>query len=413
MTIARHRQPDMHTAASWAFTLMLIGYPVAGLIGSAFNWDSALASIPFRLGVLTLSAVLLWTRRRLVRACVRNSPWLIAFTLIYLLRLLWDAGVASIPGASEALVFYTITVLLPGAALILVAGQLREDHAAQTIALMGGLVCAMAVTMYVMDWGIDRSLAEQTRRLSFEAVNPITLGHTAVTTIIASLTLARRRIHGVRLLLVPCLVGISLVCLVLAASRGPLLTLGVCGLVFGLSIGAARMKILALSIGLLTIAAAIVAMGDDSPLLMRFSNLEEDDSSLQRLLLQSNAITQFLGKPLLGSAFTELEFLEYPHNLFIETAMALGVVGLLTMTILIFQAGTQFVRRLRVGETLTPLLLLQYFLAIQFSGSLWGAASFWALMAVTLGDKIHNKPRRLRRSIFLAKQRPVRVSGSL
>ena len=392
MTIARRRQSDMHTAASWAFALMLVGYPVAGLIGSALNWDSTIASIPFRLGVLALSVVLMWTRFQLLPAFVRNSPWLVTFTLIYLLRLLWDLGAAGIPGAGEALAFYAATVLLPGIALALVAGQLREDQAALTIALMGGLTCALAVIMYVLDWGMDRSLSEQTQRLSFEAVNPITLGHTAATTIIASLTHARHHRDGLRLMLLACLVGTSLACLILAASRGPLLALGVCGLAYVLLTGTLRMSILILGIGFLVVTVTIVAMGEDSPLLVRFVNLDEDDSSLQRLLLQSNAIAQFFGNPLLGSAFTELEFLEYPHNLFIETAMALGVAGLAVMSIIIFQAGAEFVRRIKVGETLVPLLLLQYFLAIQLSGSLWGAASFWAMLVVTLSNKIRTKP---------------------
>lgn len=65
--------------------------------------------------------------------------------------------------------------------------------------------------------------------------------------------------------------------------------------------------------------------------------------------------------------------------------MALGVIGLLAICALVYQAGLLFVRYLRAGQTLVPLLLLlQYFIAILFSGSLWGSASFLALMAVIL-----------------------------
>ena len=384
MRSARRVQRDLSSAASWALALTLVGYPIAGLIGSALNWDSTLASIPFRLGVLALSVVL-WARSPPLRIWVKRSPWLIGFSLLYLLRLLWDLGVAGVPGAGEALTFYIVTVLAPATALGLVAGQVREDQAAQAIALLGGLVCAMAVTMYFMGWGLDRSLTEQTRRLSFEAVNPITLGHVAVSTVIAAVAIVQRRGRGWQRLLAPGLIGIALTCLVLAASRAPLLALGVCGLTYALSTGSWRTRFLLLGAALLIGAAAFLSTGGESELIVRFSDLEEDDSSLQRLLLQTNAITQFLGSPILGSAFTELEFLEYPHNLFIETGMALGVVGLIFMVGLIYGAGVQFVRRLRAGEVLVPLLLLQYFLAFQFSGSLWGSAGFWALMAVVLG----------------------------
>lgn len=393
MKLARRRLPDMSGAAGWALALALVGYPVAGLIGSALNWDSTLASIPFRLGVLALSGVL-WARSPPLRTWARNSPWLMAFTLLYLLRLLWDFGVAGVPGAGEAFVFYCIAVLVPAAPLGLTAGQLREEQAAQAIALTGGLVCVMAVSMYFMEWGMDRSLTEQTRRLSFEAVNPITLGHVAVTTIIAALAILHRGPRGLQRALAPVLMVVALTCLVLAASRAPLLVLGVCGLTYAVSAGSWRTRLVLLGSALLIGLAAFISTGGESELFVRFADIEEDDSSIQRLLLQANAITQFLGNPLLGSAFTELEFLEYPHNLFIETGMALGVVGLVVMLMLIYLAGVQFVRSLRAGKVLVPLLLLQYFLAIQFSGSLWGSTSFWALMAVVLGLQAARAPQR-------------------
>ena len=378
------RRPDMRSAAGWALALTLVGYPVAGLIGSALNWDSTLASIPFRLGVLALSLVL-WAKSPPLRTWARNSPWLMAFTLLYLMRLMWDFGVSGVPGAGEALIFYIIVVLPPAAALGLAAAQLREDQAAEAIALTGGLVCVMAVAMYFMNWGMDRSLTEQTQRLSFEAVNPITLGHVAVTTLIAALTLLQRGRRGWQRGLALVLIGVALTCLVLAASRAPLLVLGVCGLVYAVATGSWRNRLLLLGGAALFGAATVLSTGGESELFVRFSDLEVDDSSLQRLLLQANAITQFLGSPILGSAFTELEFLEYPHNLFIETGMALGVVGLVVMVMLIYAAGIQFVRRLRAGEVLVPLMLLQSFLAFQFSGSLWGSTGFWALVAVVLG----------------------------
>lgn len=396
MTLARRYQPDLSAAAGWALAMSLVGYPVAGLIGSALNWDSTLASIPFRLGVLALSVVL-WIKSPPIRKWARASPWLMAFTLFYLSRLLWDFLVAGVPGAGDALTFYVLTVLVPSAALGLVAGQLREDQAAQAIALTGGVVCAMAVTMYFMEWGMDRSLTEQTRRLSFEAVNPITLGHVAVTTIIAALAIlqrGRRRWQGGT---AAVLIGVALTCLVLAASRAPLLVLGVCGFTYAVSTGSWRIRLMLLGAAVLVGTLIILGGGGESEIFVRISDIEEDDSSLQRLLLQANAITQFLGSPILGSAFTELAFLEYPHNLFIETGMALGMVGLVVMVTLTYLAGVQAVRRLRAGEVLMPLLLFQYFLAIQFSGSIWGSAGFWALMAVMLGLKSAPAVQRLAR----------------
>jgi O-antigen ligase len=74
----------------------------------------------------------------------------------------------------------------------------------------------------------------------------------------------------------------------------------------------------------------------------------------------------------------------YPHNVFIETAMALGVIGLLpliAMTLLCFWNSWQLLRR---GQLLLPLLFVQYFIGFQFSSALWGATAYWACTGLLL-----------------------------
>jgi O-antigen ligase len=107
----------------------------------------------------------------------------------------------------------------------------------------------------------------------------------------------------------------------------------------------------------------------------------EDESSMERLLLQSNAIGLFMQSPLIGSAFAEFELDTYPHNVFIETAMALGVVGLVALA----WALKDGIRGLRSAPHRQSLLLamvfVQYLCAFQFSGAIYGSAVFWATLA--------------------------------
>jgi O-antigen ligase len=382
----------MSSATGWVLALVLVGYPVVGLLGSAFNWNSITASAPFRIAVVALSAVL-WARSPSVLIFVRQSPWLVVFTAVYLSRLLWDLRVSNVPGAAEALAFYLVTVLLPVIPIALSAARLCEKQAAKAIGLVAWLACVLAVVMYVMGWGLDRSNTELTQRLSFEAVNPITLGHAAVTAIIASLTLVRHRSVGMRPLVIVAVIPAALACLLLSASRGPLLTLGFCTLAYLCTVSSWRNRML-LGVGIPILAILAVNVLDEPQLLLRFSGMEEDKSALERLLLQTNAIQQFLSSPVFGSAFVELELLTYPHNLFIETAMATGLIGLACMGMIIYGCVIQFTRRLRDGETLVPLLWLQFFLAVQFSGSLWGAAGFWCMSAVLLGVRRRTAQRK-------------------
>jgi O-antigen ligase len=106
--------------------------------------------------------------------------------------------------------------------------------------------------------------------------------------------------------------------------------------------------------------------------------MEDDQSSIERLALQGSAVSAFLASPLLGSAFVEpLEF-TYPHNLFIETALALGVVGLALLTPLLVRCVRGALGLARRGRLFLPMLFMQYFVGSQLSGAIWGNAAFWA-----------------------------------
>ena len=387
---SRRQARFVYEWAPWLLVLCIAGYPFVGMVGALLNLDSSTLSVPFRVGIVLLSVAWLIHRPGRVE-WLRGHRWLLAFLGLYLLRLIWDWLVAGIPGAAEALVFFVATVLLPGFALTLSgASAIPPRLTAWRFMVVGGATCILVSAMQYFGWGVARMVDMDITggRVYFEAVNPISLGHAATTTLIAVLSVSFQPMRPLRRLALLAAGAAAASTLLLAASRGPLLALVICTIAFGIATGRWRW------IALITVALVSQLLSADSLLVERLSTGAEDESSLERLLVQGAAIAQFLDRPILGSAFTELQSLEYPHNLFIETGMALGLVGLIVMVMLIYVAGVQFVRRLRAGEVLVPLLLLQYFVAIQFSGSLWGSTSFWALMAVVLGLHSARAPRR-------------------
>jgi len=361
---------------AWLLVAVILGYPVVGLLGSALNVDSVLASIPLRLAVLVLSAWV-WLNARKAKA-YPGTAWLGAFALLYLMRLLWDIARGGIDGAGEALLFYGVTVVLPALALWRSAPALDEVRAVRLTFFVGVAICGGALLIQLLGIGPDRSLTEATGRLSFEAVNPITLGHAATTTLIAALCLLRRplRAAGMPWLLAGCAAAAAT--LLLAASRGPLLCLAAAGLTYA---AATRRWY-----WLLLMAAVLLPWVTDpnSELWIRFASIEEDESALERLVLQANAIEQFLANPIFGSAFVELELQTYPHNLLIETAMALGLVGLSLLLPLLWHLFRSVWAHLKRGRLLLPLLFVQYFIGAQFSGAIYGDAALWSVAAMLL-----------------------------
>jgi O-antigen ligase len=358
----------------------IAGYPLLGMLVAYTSAPSFAASIPVRLIVLATSV---WLLIRLPQSPARGwGRLLLVFWAIYGLRLAADLA-AGVPGTPFDVLFFGATALLPALAVSRVPCQRwDEDRIARSLAAFGLVTAGAALLTTVLPFAQDRSLLEQTGRLSFDTVNPITLGHIAVSTLIAISVLVGRR--GIRA--APWLLGVPLALALLqaGASRGPVVALAGVGLAWiFFSQGSARRFIVLGAVALLALGSLGV-IAADSELVRRFDAIEEDKSTAERLLMQGNAIQQFLDHPWTGSAHVELESLTYPHNVVIESAMATGVVGATLCIALTLGMLLSIAARLRRGERIVPLLGMQYLINAQLSGSLFASSALWVLTAMML-----------------------------
>jgi O-antigen ligase len=224
---------------------------------------------------------------------------------------------------------------------------------------------------------------EEGWRLSFEKANPISLGHAAVTTILAAMCIESRSLMARLLALIAA--AIALACLLLTAARGPIIALVLCSLIY---VWITKRWALVMTIVLLALPFILV---EDSLVIARFSGLTADEiieeSAIYRIEVQGGAFAQFLDNPFLGSAYTELKHLTYPHNMILETTMALGMLGLLLLIPLLKNGASRAAQMARAGQYLPALLLLQYFINEMLSGSLATSTAFWTLLVVVLRSK--------------------------
>jgi hypothetical protein len=102
---------------------------------------------------------------------------------------------------------------------------LPERSTAWLLAIIGGLASVLALFVEFSGLGAERSLMEATGRLSFEALNPISIGHAAATTLLAVICLLRYRMSTAPRLLMVILSLAAFACLLLAGSRGPIVAL--------------------------------------------------------------------------------------------------------------------------------------------------------------------------------------------
>ena len=74
----------------------------------------------------------------------------------------------------------------------------------------------------------------------------------------------------------------------------------------------------------------------------------------------------------------------YPHNMLIETGMALGILGLSVMIILFMRAALRVWHFYNVQHPLIAMILIQQVVAMQLSGALWATDAFFMVLGMVL-----------------------------
>lgn len=373
--------------------LSISGYSLAGIALASVGLESRVVSVPFRILVVGISALtVLEVIRRGVR--FRFDLLVLLFWWLYLFRLLIDSG--RFPDVDVTITFFLATVVIPAMAVMAASGTYDEVRTARFLFYIGVIVSAGALLLNLMG-RIDMELVvSQDNRLTFEGLNAITLGHVGVSAALAALALwSRPQVIGGRMTLLTGGV-LSVASLVLSGSRGPFLAL-VLALVTYSVIRGRWGQIIAAGLALLFLIPSVLA-AQGFTLVSRFANIYKDVSALGRLEFQANAIDQGAQNPIFGSAYIELTSGQYPHNLFVESFMAMGGGGLFLFIIISFRAGIRAVSRLRSGEVLLPILFVQYFVGAQLSGSIWGASGFWICVVLVMATSFASRPAELRQS---------------
>lgn len=367
--------------------LSVLGYPVIGVVTSYYTVESSDFAIYFRASVVLYAAfaITLGLTTLPKRTLSFFPPAVTTFVILYSVRIIADAMSGQFPGiGTDSLYFYGTCVIPPMAMCVLVRYR-DAKRDAPLFLILGGVICAAILFMSLTGiTGIYDPRNEIQGRLTLGRLNPISIGHVGATTVIAAIALFFERGHTLRLrwLALP-IAGLALSCMVLAASRGPVVSL--VGAIMALLVFLRRWGLLAM-LAVVALIAAINTSNFQGELLQRLLAIGVDGSSMARLDIQSLALDQFLAHPITGSAYVELITGFYPHNIILDAAMSLGVVGLALMLYILTTAVVATARHMRSGEMMLPLLTVQYLLAVQFSGAIVNSAEFWAAFALILAQ---------------------------
>jgi hypothetical protein len=368
--------------------LVSFGYPLTALIVTFLRLDTQALSIPYRLAVMALSIVVilsgLFTKFR-----GRLDFWLTLFLVAYLFRLIYDYTNNSIIGNIEAIQFYVAVVLIPLLAINLGGGaDFAESVFAKLLIVGGTAATSMALLAQFLGLGYNPWEIYGTTdvRLGFEALNPISLGHVAATTALTSVYILAGSNLALRWrVLALAGVGMSGALLINAGSRGALIAFTISIGWFGLT----KIKRLAV-IGPVLTLALFLGVSQTSVFQATVGSftggLASDASGLQRLNAQATAIEDFIESPVFGKHYInpDLESGNYPHNLFIESAMALGIFGLVLFIIVTFRSIKKLFGDFGLIHPLLSLIFIQFFVSSFISGSLWASHAFFIYFMIAL-----------------------------
>lgn len=383
----------------WVISLLLLAYPLLGTLVAFTSLPSLVASVPVRTLILFLSFYLLASSDRAV-AATGAAKLIIVFFCAYSIRLLWDWSVADIPVAVEYGVKFLV-FCVPTALAFLHCQKLDEPRLARNLLVVGSVVCILAMVAYDTNiTGVRSTTEEAEGRLFLDTVNPITFGHVGVTTILAGVAVLRFSKGLLGWTAAGAAITLGFIALQMAGSRGPLISLLICLFAAAALAKSQRWLVIPLVVG--AIFLFINAADDTQNLLAaRLIATVSGGDAEERVLLAQGAAAQFFDSPLLGSAIVEKTLGIFPHNPFLESAMAIGVLGLLFFCVINVIAIAKIASALRSGEILVPLLAVQAITAAQVSGSLFESASMWMFLALFVGRVKTPKGRQTSNSLSL------------
>ncbi|MER9870206.1 O-antigen ligase family protein [Mesorhizobium sp. M0136] len=362
---------------AWTFALAIAGYPLIG-VASSLTGDETL-SIAFRAAVLCLSLLCFFLVDQR-KGFGFGSIWLLVLASFYLLKLWLDVEY-EVDGSADAMQFALVTGVVP--AILLAASTPRWLEANTSLALFVVGALSVAAILWLDYNGSEMLLLDNSGRVSFERLNPISVGHAAVTTLIACYALLQHVDRKSARMVIYTAAGGAFFTLYLSGARGPLVALAACCALF--YILRPRFSVM---LGCFVVAGGCVlflALTDITPLLEKFNliDLGEDRSSEGRLSAISMSWNLFTEHPWLGYG-TQLPFVGYPHNLFMEVLQAMGIIGMAIFAVVLFRIyqATSFMAHMRLP--LLPLLTTQFLVGAQFSGSIYGNSSLWIVTCVMI-----------------------------
>lgn len=378
--------------------LTVLGYPIFILVAIVLSLQTVYASYFFRIIIIILCLSELKSFG--IFSALKSIPLSIRIlTMAYLCRLTYDAIFLGFPPFLFNATFLIAVVMLPALAVGRYQIMYKLENWSEIFGYSGGVLCFGFLMIFFLGIAENQSTSLMVGRLSYISINPISIGNIGAITILAAFILYIKQSERNKITFF--LIGfLGYLTLALSVSRGPALSIGLTlffltYLYFGLRkihIGVFLLVLMCSSpfvvnhlkpnlfsgeaLGTLRFSKNIPISPDEQ---QKFGNFIFNDSGSERIISQKEALKQFVQSPVFGFR-SVLYTSDYPHNIFIEMLMALGIFGTILLSWILYRGFVAANTAIKNKIYLVPSLFFLSFFSFQFSGAIWNSSIFWVTL---------------------------------
>lgn len=377
---------------AFAVCLVVIGYYVFTPFTNILFPDGSLGGIIIRTGTLLIILVTFMRfggRRNGVN--MRVLLPLTLFVFAYVMRLIEnyyfnDIFIPFEP--AQLFLIFIMSGIFPAFILAQMQGAVRDEQIMPAVTLL----CLLFLVGMALNMDELQASRGINNRLTLEKINPIAMANTAFEFIIFYvLVFMRSRRYLIEAgVLVPVLLLIALY----SGSRAALASGAISVIIYVLLLKGTRriwmmvaITLAALVIGSILGAEHFTVMIDRFYLM--FAGNSSDGSTKSHLLSWGGAFQQFLDDPITGKYIIEQYTGYYPHNIYLESLMAVGLLGSIPFFIHIALATRAAIGIIRTpGFGIAPVFVALFFfresIARVSGGAIWSAPEYWACSALVI-----------------------------
>lgn len=342
-------------------------------------------SIPLRLFLVVLMLYFINDQYKYFKSNPTVVLTITGFTVLYILKVLYSDSVINTlsRGVLDYIFYFIAFCTIPFIFFSKMNILEYVEYVKKGIIYSGFILALLTIFIFyevLISGGIDR-ISKLTHQTGDAVISPLSLAYSGALTIVTCLyCIIFDNIRTKLKVFYIIIIIISLIPFFLGATRGALLAIILCSILFLINSNVKRrFAILFFFIISIPLLGYLINLTGTS--LIERSNRSVDSGDVSgREVLWADAIKEFVSNPLFGGRI-EVSGI-YPHNIYLEVLMATGFFGGILFIILQMTSLSELIKFPSKDRVFILVLFLSAFAQYMFTGGLWSSILFFSALGM-------------------------------